>query len=100
MLKIKFNPIDPFTYYVVLDGKRIGTVYYASSAFYSWVFCNCSGDTCSFGKTKLEAVQIYIATFGDPLRTGAASRDKAPQAQSLETDVQMGIQDLIPSPAR
>ena len=63
MSKLKFNPIDAFSYYAVLDGKRIGKVDYSPSKTHSWMFTNSKGDVQTFGSNKFLAVKNYITHF-------------------------------------
>ena len=63
MAKLKFNPIDPFSFYCVLDGKRIGKVAYSPTRFYSWVFTSSQGNVHTFGTTKFEAAKVYVSQF-------------------------------------
>lgn len=63
---LKFNPIDSFSYYCVLDGQRIGKVDYSPSSFYSWIFTNTQGNIQTFGSTKFQAVKLYVSNFLDP----------------------------------
>lgn len=60
---LKFNPIDPFSFYCVLDGQRIGKVDYSPSDFYSWIFTNSQGNVQTFGSTKFQAVKLYVSNF-------------------------------------
>ena len=64
MSGLKFNPIDPFSFYAVLDGKRIGKVDYSPSKIYSWIFTNSQGNIQTFGSTKFHAVKLYLSHFG------------------------------------
>ena len=68
MISLKFNSIDAFSYYCVLDGKRIGKVDFSPSAFYSWIFTNSQGNVQTYGSTKFQAVKLYVSYF-----LGAAS---------------------------
>lgn len=60
---LKFNPIDPFSFYCVLDGKRIGKVYYSPSEYFSWIFTNSQGNVQTFGSTKFQAAKLYVSNF-------------------------------------
>jgi len=66
MLPLKFNPIDAFSFYCVLDGQRIGKLDYSPSPFYSWTFTNTQGNVQTFGSTKFQAVKLYVSNFLDP----------------------------------
>lgn len=66
MRNIKFNPIDAFSYYCVLDGQRIGKVDYSPSDLYSWIFTNSHGNVQTYGSTKFQAVKLYVSNFLDP----------------------------------
>ena len=63
MSKLKFNPIDAFSFYAVLDGKRIGIVDYSPCTNHSWTFTNSKGDIQSFGSNKFLAVKNYLNLF-------------------------------------